>query len=115
MQNTSLKLSVTPQPRSIGEPTGVSTSHQMAIKVEGVVTSSQSSHLDSPFRSVSSVTVTASSQLISLAKSAINNGNSTYEGVKMSSTVQPHNDFFQAQFLIQFPVAGSHQVNQMIT
>ncbi len=37
LQSTSLKLSVTPQPRAAGEPVTVSASQQLAVKVEGVV------------------------------------------------------------------------------
>ena len=33
LQTTGLKLAVTPQPRSIGEPVPVSSSQQLAVKV----------------------------------------------------------------------------------
>ena len=35
IQATSVKLSVTPQPRSAGDPVAVSASQQLAVKVEG--------------------------------------------------------------------------------
>merc|ERR1719318_538023 len=37
LQQTKLKLAVTPQPRAVGEPVAVNTSQYLAVKVEGVI------------------------------------------------------------------------------
>lgn len=110
LQQTSLKLAVTPQPRSPSEPIGVSCSQHMAVKVEGVITASANSKKLSDHRKVATVKLILNSSLQSLKQGT--------EAIKVPETnqtleqlVAPHNDFFSAQFLIPFAVAGMHQVS----
>lgn len=70
LQRTSLKLSVTPQPRQPGEPVGVSVSQQLAVKVEGVVASSTSgASQGEPWRTVEAVEVSMSAAFVAPPKS----------------------------------------------
>ncbi|TRY73744.1 hypothetical protein TCAL_00974 [Tigriopus californicus] len=109
LQQTHLKLAVTPQPRSSGEPVGVSTCQQFAIKVEGVIAAAHQT--PKPFRTVEFVMISLHSTLVTANKS------SGLEVRKVSECSQaleekavPHNDFFTAQFLVPFAVAGFHLV-----
>ncbi len=116
LQQTSLKLSVNPQPRSAGEPVGISASQQLAVKVEGVVASSKK--LQNPWRTVEAVEVVVASSLVAPSKSTQLKQPSQEELAalaasceqRLEQTATPHNDFFSAQFLVPFPVAGSHQL-----
>jgi integrator complex subunit 7 len=112
LQTTTLKLAVTPQPRAGGEPLTVSSSQQLAIKVEGVITSAA---LSSTPRAVKAIHLSLQSSLVSAAKNATAAPNE--KPLSDAGTVQhleqravPHNDFFTAQFLVTFPTAGAHQV-----
>jgi len=125
LQATSVKLSVTPQPRAAGDPVAVSASQQLAVKVEGVITSSSLASSSSA-RAVKAVHLSLQSTLLAAAKSAA--AASTSAGAEkppsagaagaasdapltLESLAVPHNDFFTAQFLVTFPTAGSYQVS----
>jgi integrator complex subunit 7 len=109
LQNTSLKLAVTPQPRLGNEPIGVSNAQHMAIKVEGVITTSSS--IEKPLRKVKFIKLTLTSQLLNASAKVIQSGEKLPDcNQTLEHTAEPHNDFFLAQFLIPFPVAGTHQV-----
>jgi integrator complex subunit 7 len=114
LQATSIKLAVTPQPRSGNEPINVSVSQYVAIKVEGVITSSTSNK--SMWRTVSAIKLTLNS---TLQQPTANQAASLKEGKDPNSMMtnqsiekecSPHNDFFAQQFLIHFPIAGTHQL-----
>lgn len=57
LQSTSIKLSVAPQPRVLGEPFSVPQGSQLALKVEGVLRHGKRASL---YRSVSAICVTIS-------------------------------------------------------
>ena len=111
LQTTSIKLAVTPQPRTVGEPIAVPSSQQMAIKVEGVITAHCSGGADL-FRSIDSIRLNLSSVLQAplkppddLSSKLVKDCNQTLEQV-----VVPHNDFFSAQFLVPFALPGTYVV-----
>ena len=58
LQTTSVKLSVSPQPRVLGEPVSVPQGSQLALKVEGVLRHGPRPYL---YRSVSAVRISISS------------------------------------------------------
>ncbi|KRT83554.1 hypothetical protein AMK59_3241, partial [Oryctes borbonicus] len=60
LQSTSVKLSISPQPRVMGEFISVQSGSQLAVKVEGVI---QHGHKPGLFRKVEGVIVTVTSQL----------------------------------------------------
>lgn len=57
LQTTSIKLSVWPQPRVLGEPISLPQGTQLALKVEGVLRHGQKTAL---FRSVTAISITIS-------------------------------------------------------
>ncbi len=107
----SLKLAVTPQPRNGNEPIGVSSSQNIAIKVEGVI--STTTTLAKPLRSVKAIKLALTSQLSNASKPIQSDGLSLKTpdcNQSLEQVAEPHNDFFSGQFLLPFPVAGTHQV-----
>ena len=114
LQSTTIKLAVTPQPRANNEPTNVSASQFVAIKVEGVINSASSRI--SAWRSVHAIKLTLNSTLQQPAASqaaALKDGkdpNSMMINQCIEKECSPHNDFFTQQFLIHFPIAGTHQL-----
>lgn len=119
LQATSVKLSVTPQPRAgggAGDPVAVSAAQQLAVKVEGVITSSSLAS-SSPPRAVKAVHLSLQSTLLTPAKSASasatekpQSSSASDSPLSLENLSVPHNDFFTAQFLVTFPTAGSYQV-----
>ena len=114
LQSTNIKLAVTPQPRSNNEPINVSASQYVAIKVEGVISSLTSTK--QMFRSVSAIKLILNS---ALQQPTANQAAALKEGkdpnsMMINQTIEkeccPHNDFFTQQFLILFPIAGTHQL-----
>ena len=105
LQQTHLKLAVTPQPRTGNEPIGVSNSQHMAIKVEGVITTN--TELPKQLRCVKSLKLILNStlQTAKVMTEKMPDCNQSLEQI-----VEPHNDFFSTQFLIPFSVPGTHQV-----
>lgn len=108
LQSTNIKLAISPQPRASGEPIHVQNNSHLALKVEGIV---QHASRSSQFRRVKSVVITVSSQpqirQQSNPDTKSNHDNATNN---MIQTVEPHNDYFNAQFLLAFPVAGVHHI-----
>ncbi|XP_044738328.1 integrator complex subunit 7 [Chrysoperla carnea] len=104
LQSTTVKLSITPQPRVLGESVSVPHGSQLAVKVEGVV-----QHGGKPglFRSVKEVIVTVTS----VPQTRINhdlqvpNDNNC---LTLTQTVTPHRDFFTTQFLLAFAQGGQY-------
>ncbi|XP_066562651.1 integrator complex subunit 7 [Amia ocellicauda] len=106
LQSTSIKLALSPSPRSLSEPITVQNTQQLALKVEGVVQHGSSPGL---FRKIQSVCLSVSSTLQSKTGQdyKIPLDNMTNE---MEQRVEPHNDYFSTQFLLNFAVLGNHTV-----
>ena len=108
-QSSGLKMSVTPNPRPNGEPINVNSSQNLAVKIEGVLTSQNNNKF--AWRTVESVKLTLNSHLQSASKSVIESGMKIPDcNLILEQIVKPHNDFFTAQFLLPFPVSGLHQI-----
>jgi len=108
LQSTSIKLAISPQPRVPGEPINVQSNSHLALKVEGIV---QHASRSGQFRHVKSVVITVNSQpqirhQVNLDCKLNHDGASN----NMSQTVNPHNDYFNAQFLLAFSMTGVHLI-----
>ncbi|XP_063706873.1 integrator complex subunit 7 [Culicoides brevitarsis] len=106
LQNTSIKLSLTPQPRNAGEPVVVQPGSNLVVKVEGVVQSTTKSRKKS-FRQIDSVQLQLVSQLVTPRPPDLKSSNDT---IVMNQTVKPHRDFLTGSFLLPF---NNVQVNYM--
>lgn len=95
LQNTSIKLSLTPQARTAGEPIIVQSGHNLVVKIEGVIQSF--TKIAKPFRRIDSVQLTLVSQLISQRPNEVKPGNDT---LTLTQTVKPHKDFLSGNFLV---------------
>uniref|UniRef100_A0A8C8F302 Integrator complex subunit 7 n=1 Tax=Oncorhynchus tshawytscha TaxID=74940 RepID=A0A8C8F302_ONCTS len=108
LQSTSIKLALSPSPRTPTEPIPVQNNQQLTLKVEGVVQHGSTPGL---FRKIQSVCLNVSSSLQSKT------GGPEYKIPLDSNTneieqrVEPHNDYFSTQFLLNFSILGSHMVN----
>ena len=107
LQQTRLKLAVSPQPRTQGEPVAVNTSQYMAVKVEGVI-QRRAAHRGG--RQVAGVTVQLDSALQRSQDGKAREGK-VETSVALQQEVEPHNDFFTAQFLVPFPAAGLYSLS----
>ncbi|KAK3880532.1 hypothetical protein Pcinc_014980 [Petrolisthes cinctipes] len=105
LQKTTITLALLPQPRTPGDPISVQTSSQLAVKVEGVIGHGKNPGL---FRSVRSVTLTVNSVIQNRPQHTLDMKIEPNE--MLTQTVEPHNDFFAAQFLLGFPIPGVYQV-----
>ncbi|MEE6473988.1 hypothetical protein FKM82_010240 [Ascaphus truei] len=106
LQSTSIKLALSPSPRNPTEPIAVQSNQQMALKVEGVVQHGSKPGL---FRQIQSVCLNVSSTLQSKPGQDYK---IPAEGARseMEQKVEPHNDYFSTQFLLNFAVFGTHQI-----
>ncbi|KAM7054259.1 integrator complex subunit 7 isoform 1-T1 [Molossus nigricans] len=106
LQSTSIKLALSPSPRNPAEPIAVQSNQQLALKVEGVVQHGSKPGL---FRRIQSVCLNVSSTLQSKSGQdyKIPNDNMTNE---MEQRVEPHNDYFSTQFLLNFAILGTHNI-----
>lgn len=95
LQNTSIKLSISPQPRVSGDPVTVQPGSSLVIKVEGVIQHYGKS--PSLFRSIDSIQLTLTSQLISTKSTDFKMLNET---ITLTQTVKPHRDFLTGSFLL---------------
>ncbi|XP_074241252.1 integrator complex subunit 7 isoform X2 [Saimiri boliviensis] len=106
LQSTSIKLALSPSPRNPAEPIAVQNNQQLALKVEGVVQHGSKPGL---FRKIQSVCLNVSSTLQSKSgqdyKILIDNMTN-----EMEQRVEPHNDYFSTQFLLNFAVLGTHNI-----
>ncbi|XP_043498636.1 integrator complex subunit 7 isoform X2 [Polistes fuscatus] len=93
LQATSVKLSVSPQPRVLGEPVSVPQGSQLALKVEGVLRHGKRASL---YRSVSAVCISISTT----PPSKINSDHKDTNMNELHQTVTPHRDFFACEFLL---------------
>ncbi|XP_069464627.1 integrator complex subunit 7 isoform X2 [Ambystoma mexicanum] len=106
LQSTSIKLALSPSPRNPTEPIAVQSNQQMALKVEGVIQHGSKPGL---FRKIQSVCLNVSSALQSksvpdckMPIDAMTND--------MEQRVEPHNDYFSTQFLLNVSVFGTHTI-----
>lgn len=114
LQNTSIKLSISPQPRVPGDPVVVQPGSSLVVKVEGVI--QHYAKTPSLYRSVDSVQLTLTSQLISPKTNDFKMPNDT---ITLTQTVKPHRDFLTGNFMIPLnnmqPAAGpSGQFNTVV-
>jgi len=107
LQETRLKLSVTPQARAVGEPVPVNTSQLLAIKVEGVIDRSGAEHKNS--RQVSQVLVHLQCSL--QANKTDKQTEKQDPGTNLEQCTDLQNDFFSLQFLAPFSMPGLYTVN----
>ncbi|NXD02300.1 INT7 protein, partial [Certhia familiaris] len=107
LQSTSIKLALSPSPRNPAEPIAVQNNQQLALKVEGVVQHGSKPGL---FRKIQSVCLNVSSVLQSKSGQdyKIPIDNMTNE---MEQRVEPHNDYFSTQFLLNFVILGTHNIS----
>ncbi|CAM5135343.1 unnamed protein product [Natator depressus] len=106
LQSTSIKLALSPSPRNPAEPIAVQNNQQLALKVEGVVQHGSKPGL---FRKIQSVCLNVSSTLQSKSGQdyKIPIDNMTNE---MEQRVEPHNDYFSTQFLLNLVILGTHNI-----
>ncbi|XP_055000364.1 integrator complex subunit 7 isoform X2 [Sorex araneus] len=106
LQSTSIKLALSPSPRNPAEPIAVQSNQQLALKVEGVVQHGAKPGL---FRKIQSVCLNVSSTLQSKSGQdyKVPLDHVTNE---MEQRVEPHNDYFSTQFLLNFSVLGTHHI-----
>lgn len=103
LQSTTIKLSVSPQPRVAGDPIVVQPGCGLVVKIEGVI--QHSGRRPNLFRTIDSVQLTLTSQLTS-AKPAMmpamcmDYKTSTADTVQLTQTVRPHRDFLSGSFLV---------------
>lgn len=104
LQSTSIKLSVSPQPRVAGDPIIVLPGCALVVKIEGVI--QHSGRRPSLFRAIDSVQLTLTSQLTSAKPPAsmpamcMDYKGSTADTVQLTQTVRPHRDFLSGSFLV---------------
>lgn len=108
LQSTSIKLAISPQPKVNGEPIIIQNTSQLAVKVEGVV---QHGSRPGLYRKVDKLLITVVSNLQNRAPQQQDVKLSQESSNMLSQSVSPHYDYFQAQFLLAFPVAGLHTVS----
>ncbi|XP_077528383.1 integrator complex subunit 7-like [Haemaphysalis longicornis] len=121
LQATTIKLAVSPQQKSTGEPLFLAQQAQLALRVEGVV-QHRCGGGRPPYRSVHKVLVTLSTTPPTAANSAgrpqdaksssssCGGASGGGESLQLSEAVQPHKDYFQAQFLLALTGQGLHTV-----
>ncbi|XP_061668634.1 integrator complex subunit 7 [Syngnathoides biaculeatus] len=107
-QSTSIKLALSPSPRTPNEPIPVQNNQQLTLKIEGVVQHGSNPGL---FRKIQSVCLNVTSTLQSKGLGAdykIPLDSTTNE---IEQRVEPHNDYFSTQFLLNFSILGTHTVS----
>ena len=114
LQQTKIKLQVSPQPKTSGEPVAVNTSQFLAVKVEGVIQRSRSEDTRTERSRVAAVVVQLHCSMQKTQEKAakpepVKGGDGT--STSLEQEVEPHHDFFVSQFLVPFPSAGLYTVN----
>ncbi|GFS17814.1 integrator complex subunit 7-like [Elysia marginata] len=106
LQNTVVKLAVSPQQSANQEPVSLRADTNLSLKVEGVV---QRGDRPALFRQVKAVTISLSTALVSRSSATNPNVKSNENtSVQLSQTVEPHNDYFMTSFILPFPALGIH-------
>uniref|UniRef100_A0A671VLN8 Integrator complex subunit 7 n=1 Tax=Sparus aurata TaxID=8175 RepID=A0A671VLN8_SPAAU len=106
LQSTSIKLALSPSPRTPSEPIPVQNTQQLTLKVEGVVQHGSSPGL---FRKIQSVCLNVTSVLQSKTGPDFKIPLDTKTN-EIEQRVEPHNDYFSTQFLLNFSILGTHTV-----
>uniref|UniRef100_K1PBL2 Integrator complex subunit 7 n=1 Tax=Magallana gigas TaxID=29159 RepID=K1PBL2_MAGGI len=101
------QLAISPQQLSGLDPVQVHNETQLTVKVEGIV---QHGRYRDLFRKVAKVQITATSELVNRTSNSTDQKNSLTTTNNLSQSVEPHNDYFSVNFLLTFPVTGSHSV-----
>eukprot|EP00090_Calanus_glacialis_P010805 TRINITY_DN19273_c0_g1_i1.p1 TRINITY_DN19273_c0_g1~~TRINITY_DN19273_c0_g1_i1.p1 ORF type:complete len:960 (-),score=369.63 TRINITY_DN19273_c0_g1_i1:206-3085(-) len=110
LQQTKLKLAITPQPRAAGEPVAVNTSQYMAVKVEGVI--QRAGGVRGHPREVAGVVVQLNCSMQKAQEKSVKSDSKVENTTtNLEQEVEPHNDFFSSQFLVPFPSPGLYTVN----
>ncbi|KAJ8355599.1 hypothetical protein SKAU_G00183930 [Synaphobranchus kaupii] len=107
LQSTSIKLALSPSPRSPTEPIPVQNNQQLTLKVEGVVQHGSAPGL---FRKIQSVCLNVSSTLQSKSGQDYKIPLDA-KANEIERRVEPHNDYFSTQFLLNFSILGTHTVS----
>ncbi|KAK3516832.1 hypothetical protein QTP70_023709 [Hemibagrus guttatus] len=106
LQSTSIKLALSPSPRAPNEPIPVQNTQQLTLKVEGVIQHGSTPGL---FRKIHSVCLNASSTLQSKPTPDFKVPLDS-KANEIEQRVEPHNDYFSTQLLLNFSVPGNHSV-----
>uniref|UniRef100_A0AAX7TZK0 Integrator complex subunit 7 n=1 Tax=Astatotilapia calliptera TaxID=8154 RepID=A0AAX7TZK0_ASTCA len=106
LQSTSIKLALSPSPRTPSEPIPVQNTQQLTLKVEGVVQHGSTPGL---FRKIQSVCLNVTSVLQSKTGPDYKIPLDTKTN-EIKQRVEPHNDYFSTQFLLNFSILGTHTV-----
>uniref|UniRef100_A0A665WFH6 Integrator complex subunit 7 n=1 Tax=Echeneis naucrates TaxID=173247 RepID=A0A665WFH6_ECHNA len=99
-------LALSPSPRTPSEPIPVQSSQQLTLKVEGVVQHGTTPGL---FRKIQSVCLNVTSVLQSKTGPDYKIPLDTKTN-EIEQRVEPHNDYFSTQFLLNFSILGTHTV-----
>lgn len=112
VQNVSVKLALSPQPKLGNEFVTVLSSHIFALKVEGVIITKKTKQLAREVSKVMlNVTTTSMMGPTKLVSEGPNFGKPIDTSLSMSSVVTPKNDYFSTQFLLNFNVSGIHSIS----
>ena len=109
-QNTSIKLSMSPFPRVSGEAIVVQSGHNLVVKVEGVIQNSGAK--PSLYRSIESVQLTLTSQLLTARSIDVKPMNDT---ITLVQTTKPSRDFLSANFLLSLNQNGANGQQWQVT
>ena len=113
VQSVSVKLAISPQPKSMGELITVPAQSQFALRVEGVIVSG---------RSVGRLNRSVCKIKLQITTCALNKGGSEAGSgfifgkppadltISSSCVVVPKNDYFQSQFLLNLTAPGIHNI-----
>ncbi|KAF0300302.1 Integrator complex subunit 7 [Amphibalanus amphitrite] len=105
LQRTVISLSVQPQPRSASEPViAHPITSQLVVKIDGVVGHGRRGAV---FRSIAQVQLRVTAALQGKPPADSKAQDTT---IAMSRTVEPHNDYFHGQFLLDLRLPGIHVV-----
>uniref|UniRef100_H2XLM2 Integrator complex subunit 7 C-terminal domain-containing protein n=2 Tax=Ciona intestinalis TaxID=7719 RepID=H2XLM2_CIOIN len=121
LQTTSIKLAISPSQRGTSGPVNVEINQQFTLKVEGVIQHVNSTDSDviecagdrdetyKKFREVARVKLSLRKTKQGQAKvtnTKVDEGKSHFV-----QTVNPRNDYFSTQFLVNFPLAGIYMLH----
>ncbi|KAK7104838.1 integrator complex subunit 7-like [Littorina saxatilis] len=109
LQSTTVKLAISPQSSSSGEPVLIRADTSLTLKVEGVI---QKGERPSLFRSVHAVNVTVTTNIISRAPTQHPSHKQSTEktSIQLSQTVEPQHEYFSTSFILPFHTLGVHSV-----
>ncbi|XP_071833474.1 integrator complex subunit 7-like isoform X1 [Apostichopus japonicus] len=102
LQTTTIKLALSPSPRTSGEPTLISTETQLVLKIEGVIQHGSKPGL---FRKVDQVCLVVSASCS--AKAAPKSQETDHHSKWL---ISPHNDYFSQQVLLSCPTLGLYTI-----